>query len=117
MLQHYRAAIALRHEHSALARGALSGMEQMGDVVRFHRHDGVEEVFCAFNLGYGFAEFVMVQGDWRETGQGVGGVSIDHDGLVRLGPWQYCLAKQTAKSGVHGSKQNNKSGGETPWPI
>jgi len=92
MLHHYRAAIALRHAHPALARGEMGEMEQSGDVVRFIRRDATEEVFCCFNMGPGAVEMAAPDGTWGPIGGAAGSVAIGADRMIRLGPWECCLA-------------------------
>ncbi|WP_090110204.1 alpha-amylase family glycosyl hydrolase [Limimaricola pyoseonensis] len=92
MLHHYRRAIALRHAHPALARGEHDGVHSRGDVLHFTRSWEGETVFCAFNLGVAEADVPLPQGAWAPIGTDLGAVTKAENGLVRLGPWQCCLA-------------------------
>jgi alpha-glucosidase len=92
ILHHYRRAIALRHAHPALLRGAQTGMRCAGDVLVFQRHTGDETLFCAFNIGGEVAEVSLPAGQWMPIGAELGAVAADAVGKVKLGPWQYCLA-------------------------
>lgn len=89
MLHHYRRAIALRHAHSALASGAQTDMSQSGPILTFQRQNGVEQVFCAFNLGAESARVKLPEGHWQFIGQDLGGV--EGDGSVTLNAGQFCL--------------------------
>jgi alpha-glucosidase len=91
VLTHYRAAIALRHAHSALAQGILTDLAHRGDVVQFTRAHAGQTIFCAFNLGEDSADITAPSGQWTNIGQGVGGVPVG-DGTLRLGPWDCCIA-------------------------
>ena len=93
LLSHYRAAIALRHQWGALAKGVQTGLEAKGNLLTFTRQIGAEEIFCAFNLGDGDVEAELPAGQWDGVGGPVGAVSA-HEGTVRLGPWQVCLMKR-----------------------
>ena len=75
MLHHYRRAIALRQAHSALATGAQSDLTQTGPILSFRRNDGVQEIFCAFNLGEDAAEIEMPGAGWTSIGEDLGGVA------------------------------------------
>ncbi|KAJ55399.1 alpha-glucosidase [Actibacterium mucosum KCTC 23349] len=50
LIHHYRAAIALRKTHPALAKGTLEDMRVEGSVLRFTRRFEGQEMHCAFNL-------------------------------------------------------------------
>ena len=89
MLNHYRRAIALRHAHPALARGAQTDMRENGPILTFIRESGGEQVFCAFNLGSEPGTVDLPAGDWRCIGQELGGV--DGVGNATLEAAQFCL--------------------------
>lgn len=89
ILYHYRAAIALRHAHSALMSGTQSNMTQMGAILTFLREDDHEQVFCAFNLGSGKSEVRLPDGNWRLIGEELG--SIAGAETVSLDAAQFCL--------------------------
>ena len=90
MLAHYRAAVALRHAHPALIRGAQSVVTAQGPVVCFTRSAGTDEVFVAANLSDSAAEVTVPGGDWRAIGGDLGAVAAS-GGRASLGPWQVCL--------------------------
>ena len=89
MLHHYRHAIALRQNHTALASGTQSGMAQTGPILSFVRETGAEQVFCAFNLGNDAAEIAHPGADWRGIAQELGGVEAGQS--IQLAPAQFCL--------------------------
>jgi alpha-glucosidase len=93
MLHHYRRAIALRHAHPALSKGALSGMRADGPVLSFRRSLADEEIFCAFNMSDTAAQIVAPAGIWHPVGTDLGG-AVPVDNVLRLGPWQPVLLLQ-----------------------
>ena len=95
MLHHYKAAIALRHAHPALASGTHDNLTNTGDVLHFTRdHDG-ETIFCAFNLSDGPATITLPAGNWAQIGQDLHSADVSGK-TVTLGPWQPCLALRTS---------------------
>lgn len=94
LLHHYRKAVALRQAHPTLASGAHHGMEADGTVLRFTRQDDSAEIFCAFNLSDKAGRTTMPAGQWTGIGEEVGAIAPGSDGVVDLGPWQYCLARR-----------------------
>ncbi len=91
ILHHYRRAIAFRHAHRALIRGALRKLHVSGDVLSFHREEAGEELFCAFNLSHDPASLHLPEGNWVTIGQELNSSGPGEDGVVHLGPWQPCL--------------------------
>jgi alpha-glucosidase len=91
MLEHYRRAVALRHQHKVLRTGAMTPMKAIGDVVLFERMDDGETMFCAVNLGDAPAEIAAPAGTWRSVGASLGSAEI-RDGMIGLDAWQCCLA-------------------------
>ncbi|WP_170391628.1 alpha-glucosidase [Ruegeria arenilitoris] len=89
VLNHYRRAIALRHEYPALMSGTQSDMRETGPILSFLREDDTQQVFCAFNLGNGAAEIDLPEGTWRCIGQDLGAVEVQ--GRATLAPSQFCL--------------------------
>lgn len=92
LLHHYRRAIAFRHDHSALAKGAIRDLRADGDVFSFTRHHGDETLFCAFNLSDTPSDFALPEGNWHPIGEELGSAHLSADGKLHLGPWQPCLA-------------------------
>ena len=93
LLDHYKAAIALRHTHEAFAKGTHADMRQDGDVLSFTRkHDG-DTYFCVFNMSDDPASVALPAGKWANVGQNVGGVE-PNAGKATLSPWQVCLVQQ-----------------------
>ncbi|MCB2110629.1 MAG: DUF3459 domain-containing protein [Defluviimonas sp.] len=84
---HYRAAIALRHAHPALARGEQHDMDALGDVIRFRRSLAGEEIFVAVNLSDTDAVITAPGGDgWRVIATAIGGAA-PAAGEIALAPW------------------------------
>jgi len=93
IVHHYRRAIAFRRAHAALRRGTLEGLRTDGEVLSFHRHEGDEHLFCAFNLSDDPGEFTMPEGEWLPVGSELNSAAPVAAGeTVYLGPWQPCLA-------------------------
>ncbi len=94
LLHHYRRAIAFRHAHRALMKGAHSGLHAAGQVVHFTRTDGNETLLCVFNVSDTGADYEMPEGDWSPVGAELGSACNWSEGRLHLGPWQTCLAKR-----------------------
>ncbi|MEP3296527.1 MAG: alpha-amylase family glycosyl hydrolase [Pseudoruegeria sp.] len=93
MLHHYKAAIALRHAHPALATGRHSDLSNVGDVLHFQRHQDGTEIFCAFNLSDAPATISLPAGNWQQIGANLGSAPIK-DTSIALAPWQPLLAQR-----------------------
>nr|WP_170541778.1 alpha-glucosidase [Ruegeria arenilitoris] len=89
VLNHYRRAIALRHEYPALMSGTQADMRETGPILSFLREDDSQQVFCAFNLGDGAAEIDLPDGNWRCIGQDLG--AVEAQGCATLAPSQFRL--------------------------
>ena len=92
LLHHYRKAIAFRHAHPALARGAQTPLQTAGTILHFIRTEGAERIFCAFNLSDQPATMDMPAGNWAQIGVELGSTGPAPDGKLHLGPWQPALA-------------------------
>lgn len=92
ILHHYRRAIAFRHAHPALAKGAHDKVKATGSVIHFTRTHGKETIFCAFNLSDEPATIDMPKGNWAQIGLELGSAGPQPDGKLHLGPWQPSLA-------------------------
>ncbi len=95
LLQHYKAAVALRQTYPALAKGAHGNVGHDGNVLHFERSLDGDTLFCAFNLSDDTAELNVPQGKWEHIGAEVGSAVIDGS-TVALAPWQVCLARRIA---------------------
>jgi alpha-glucosidase len=91
ILHHYRRAIAFRHSHEALRKGAQTDMSADGTVLRFQRANEEETLFCAFNLSFEPAVTDLPEGKWRQIGIELGSAGPAPDGRLHLGPWQPAL--------------------------
>ncbi len=94
MLNHYRAAIALRRDNPVLAKGEMGDLTITGNLATFTRHLGDVQVFCAVNLGDTDVSVDLPSGDWSDLGTSVGGAAPQ--ATTKLGPWQVCIAKSGA---------------------
>ena len=102
LLHHYRAAIALRHAHPALARGTLENLRAHGPVLSFTRRLDQAEIFCAFNMGDAPATIPVPAGDWRMIGAELGGAHPREDGRIALAHWQVALLAREQEDQAHG---------------
>lgn len=59
VLEFYRAMLAFRRAHPALAKGAIHLLDAPADVLAFIRDDGAERLLCVFNMGGTAAEYVL----------------------------------------------------------
>ncbi|ROU04191.1 alpha-amylase family glycosyl hydrolase [Histidinibacterium lentulum] len=92
MLHHYRRAIAFRHANPVLMKGAHDAVRHAGQVVYFTRAGEGAEMFCAFNVSGHAGEIALPDGRWRRTGEELGSAEVGPGNVVRLAPWQVCLA-------------------------
>ena len=92
LLHHYRKAIGFRHAHKALMQGTMTDVCAKDEVLQFVRTEGVETVFCAFNLNDEPTHTRLPEGNWVQIGQELNCAHAGPDGTVNLGPWQTCLA-------------------------
>lgn len=93
LLQHYKAAIALRQAYPALATGDHANVTNEGDVLRFERSHAKETLFCAFNLSDDPATVTLPQGNWEQIGADLGSARLE-GATTTLAPWQACLARR-----------------------
>ncbi len=104
LLHHYRRAIALRHAHPELAKGALLDLCADGPVLSFRRrHPGTEgaqqpggprdgeEIFCAFNMSDQPVTIAVPPGSWSMIGAELGSAHPREDGRIALAHWQVSL--------------------------
>ena len=103
LIHHYRRAIAFRRAHKSLRVGEQSNMQVIGDVLSFSRTFDGETLFCAINLSDQPAEFVMPAGDWLQIGTELNSAHASADQIVRLGPWQPCLALKARTNTTEGT--------------
>ncbi|GHF74324.1 alpha-amylase family glycosyl hydrolase [Seohaeicola zhoushanensis] len=94
ILHHYRRALAFRAAHPALRSGRLDGVYVYGDVLHFRTATEAETLYCAFNMSDTPSTHNLPTGDWEIIGQELGAVSMSRDGMLHMGPWQVCIARQ-----------------------
>jgi alpha-glucosidase len=87
VLEFYRALIAFRKTHPALAKGSIELLEATGDVLAFIRSDGVERLLCVFNMGANAAEFVVPAGLAPAAAGCPGVIAAVIDGEIDLEPF------------------------------
>jgi alpha-glucosidase len=59
VLEFYRALIAFRKTHPALAKGGITLLQSTGNILAFTRQLGDERLLCVFNMGETAAEFAI----------------------------------------------------------
>lgn len=94
LIHQYREAIALRHAHPVLQKGAMVGIETEGDLLRFTRRNDENEVLCLFNLTDNPAT-VICTGEWHVLDG-----AAPAGGLVALSGWGHAILSRTG--GRHG---------------
>jgi alpha-glucosidase len=88
LLHHYRRAIAFRHAHIALQKGAMTDISVDGDMLSFRRTLDAETILCVFNLSDQPAEFALPKGDWVAIGAELGAAQSNAGQMLQLAPWQ-----------------------------
>ena len=96
MLHHYRRSIALRHAHAALILGDQSPLSAEGSLLTFTRTQGNEEIFCAFNLGWGKVTATLPEGSWDNLATELEGAVDQADGKAVLPGWGYAIFARKA---------------------
>jgi len=92
ILHHYRKAIAFRHSHRALTKGAQSTVQTDGDVMILRRDHEDQHLYCAFNLSDKPTRLQLPPGRWHAIGTELNSAAPGADGQVLLAAWQPCLA-------------------------
>ncbi len=87
VLEFYRALLAFRKEHPALAKGSIELLEASGDVLAFVRADGAERLLCVFNMGANAAEFIVPAGLSPAAAGCPGVIAAVIDGEIDLEPF------------------------------
>ena len=87
VLEFYRAMLAFRKAHPALATGSIELLPLQGDVLGFIRHEGEERMLCLFNMTAAGADYRLPAG-MRPTDAGCPGVTaVPDDGEIKLEPF------------------------------
>jgi len=92
LLHHYRAAIKLRNDYSALRKGQCSPVNAKNDIVFFTRSNEVQEIFCAFNLSDSPVELALPSTDMQLLGSNIGAYNGEISDSIQLAPWQTFVA-------------------------
>ncbi|WP_248304917.1 alpha-glucosidase family protein [Devosia sp. FKR38] len=59
VLEFYRAMLAFRQAHPALAKGSIELLDTVGNVLAFVRQEGEERLLCVFNMGDSAASYPL----------------------------------------------------------
>ncbi len=87
VLEFYRALLAFRKQHPALAKGSIELLEASGDVLAFIRAEGAERLLCVFNMGAKAAEFIVPAGLSPVAAGCPGVIAAVIDGEIDLEPF------------------------------
>lgn len=98
LIHHYRRAIAFRHAHTALQKGAMVDMRADGDVLSFIRRHDDEELFFALNMGDDPVMILPPKGDWMPVGAELNSAHPGEDGKLHLAHWQPCIMRRNTQS-------------------
>jgi alpha-glucosidase len=80
ILQHYRAALALRKSHAALRSGTIRFLDGTDDMLAFIRESDGEKLLCAFNFSASAASWAMPKTVGAVTALNLAGTSAAVDG-------------------------------------
>ena len=87
VLEFYRALLAFRHQHPALAKGTIELVDASGDILAFIRaHEG-QRLLCVFNMGDSAAEFTIPAGLSPHNLDCPGVTAAPIDGEIDLEPF------------------------------
>ncbi|HEX4297766.1 MAG TPA: alpha-glucosidase family protein [Devosia sp.] len=87
VLSHYRAMLAFRHQHPALARGSIAVLDAPDGVLSFVRDGHGERLYCAFNMSEK-AAVVSVPSGFQLSPSGAPGVAAEPTGeALSLAPF------------------------------
>lgn len=93
VLQYYRANLAFRKAHPALAKGTIALLDAPEDILAFRRIGDNEEMLCVFNMADTETEFTVPAG-MNLTGVDAPGVTANlENGRIRLGALQSYIGK------------------------
>jgi alpha-glucosidase len=87
VLEFYRALLAFRKTHPALAKGEITLLDSSGDILAFTREDGAERLLCVFNMGDSAAEFAIPTGISPHDTGCPGVIAAPMDGKLGLEPF------------------------------
>jgi len=87
VLAHYRASLAFRKRHPALAKGALSLLDAPDGVLAFTRTDGTETLLCVFNMSETASVFAVPTGMTPMAADAPGSIDDPRDGVLELPPF------------------------------
>jgi alpha-glucosidase len=87
VLAHYRASLAFRKRHPALAKGRLSLLDAPDGVLAFTRTDGTETLLCVFNMSEMPSVFAVPAGMKPKPADAPGSIDDPRDGVLELPPF------------------------------
>ncbi len=91
VLRFYRAMLAFRKAHPSLVKGELEILRADDDGLSFLRDDGVERLFCAFNLTPREIEIELPEGEWSIEADAPF-ASVKTGATVTIQPWEAAYA-------------------------
>ncbi|KFC68396.1 Alpha-glucosidase [Devosia sp. LC5] len=87
VLEFYRALLAFRKTHPALAKGKITLLDSTGDILAFTREEGDDRLLCVFNMGDRAAEFAIPTGLDPHHAECPGVIAAPIDGELDLEPF------------------------------
>jgi alpha-glucosidase len=87
VLEFYRALLAFRRAHPALAKGTIELLDATGNILTFIRSHGDERLLCVFNMGDSAAEFAVPSGMAPHDAGCPGVTAAVIDGEIDLEPF------------------------------
>jgi alpha-glucosidase len=87
VLAHYRAMLAFRRRHPALATGSITTLDAPDGVLAFLREDGSERLYCAFNMSEKAAVVTVPTGYNLAESGAPGIVDEPSQGTLSLAPF------------------------------
>lgn len=87
VLEFYRALLAFRKRHPALAKGKITLLDSSGDILAFTREEGQDRLLCVFNMGDKAAEFAIPAGLDPHHADCPGVIAAPIDGELDLEPF------------------------------
>jgi len=84
VLMHYRALVAFRKQHPALAKGAITLLDAPDGVLAFTRQDGSAKLLCVFNMTDTASVFAMPTGMQPKSVDAPGSLAGPEDGVLSM---------------------------------
>jgi alpha-glucosidase len=87
VLAHYRATLAFRKRHPALAKGAITLLDASEGILAFTRSDGGETLLCVYNMSEAATVFMLPAGMTPKSADAPGSIEGPENGILNLPPF------------------------------